>query len=82
MTTTKRKVSLSLDEELVAALESDVEGLSAQVNEAVRAEIGRRRQRQALGTLLARLDELDGPLTSDEDEAEIARFMRLLGGPA
>jgi antitoxin CcdA len=82
MTTTKRKVSLSLDEELVAALESDVEGLSSQVNEAVRAEIGRRRQRQALATLLARLDELDGPLTSDEDEAEIARFMRLLGGPA
>ena len=81
MTTTKRKVSLSLDEELVAALESDVEGLSSQVNEAVRAEIDRRRQRQALATLLARLDEQDGPLATANDEAEIARFMRLLGGP-
>ena len=73
-------MSLSLDEELVAALESDVEGLSSQVNEAVRAEIDRRRQRQALATLLARLDEQDGPLTTANDEAEIARFMRLLGG--
>jgi hypothetical protein len=80
MTTTKRKVSLSLDEELVAALEGD-EGLSAQVNDAVRVEVERRRRHHALEALLARLDESDGPLDAPEDEAEIARFMRLLGGP-
>jgi Post-segregation antitoxin CcdA len=80
MTTTKRKVSLSLDEELIAELASDDEGLSSQVNDAVRAEVERRRQQRALEELLARLDESDGPLDGDADEAEISRFMRLLGG--
>lgn len=82
MTTTKRKVSLSLDEELIAELASDVEGLSAQVNDAVRAEVERRRRQRALEMLLARLDESDGPIDTVADEAEILRFMRLLGGRA
>ena len=82
MTTTKRKVSLSLDEELIAELESDAEGLSSQVNDAVRAEVERRRRHRALEMLLAHLDESEGPLDTDTDEAEIARFMRLLGGVA
>ncbi|MEX0847296.1 MAG: type II toxin-antitoxin system CcdA family antitoxin [Ilumatobacteraceae bacterium] len=82
MTTTKRKVSLSLDEELIAELASDDEALSSQVNDAVRAEVERRRQQRALGMLLAHLDESDGPLDGDDDEAEILRFMRLLGGIA
>ena len=82
MTTTKRKVSLSLDEELIAELANDDEGLSSQVNDAVRAEVDRRRQQRALEMLLARLDEADGPLDGDADEAEIVRFMRLLGGIA
>ena len=82
MTTTKRKVSLSLDEELIAELTSDDEGLSSQVNDAVRAEVDRRRQQRALEMLLARLDEADGPLDGDADEAEILRFMRFLGGIA
>ena len=82
MTTTKRKVSLSLDEELIAELESDDEALSSQVNDAVRAEVERRRQQRALEALLAHLDESDGPLDAGADEAEIARFMRLLGGAA
>jgi hypothetical protein len=82
MTTTKRKVSLSLDEELIAELASDEEGLSSQVNDAVRAEVERRRQQRALAMLLAHLDESDGPLDGDADEAEIMRFMRLLGGVA
>lgn len=80
MTTTKRKVSLSLDQELIEELESGDEGLSSQVNDAVRAEVERRRQQRALAMLLARLDESDGPLDTAEDEAEISRFMRLLGG--
>jgi len=77
--TTKRKVSLTLDDDLIAALEGD-EGLSSQVNDAVRAEVERRRRQASLTSLLERLAELDGPLDSAADEAEIARFMRLLGG--
>ena len=82
MTRMKRKVSLSLDEELIAELASDDEGLSSQVNDAVRAEVDRRRQQRALEMLLAHLDESDGSLDSEADEAEIMRFMRLLGGIA
>lgn len=77
--TTKRKVSLTLDDDLIEALEGD-EGLSSQVNDAVRAEVERRRRQASLNSLLERLAELDGPLDSADDEAEIARFMRLLGG--
>ena len=38
--TAKRKVSVSLDEDLVAELEAADEALSGQVNEAIRAEPG------------------------------------------
>ena len=48
MTSTKRKVSLLLDEELIAELASDVEGLSSQVNDAVRAEVERRRRHRTV----------------------------------
>lgn len=82
MTPSKRKVSLSLDEDLVAQLEGGEEALSTQVNQALRTEVERRRRQRALTALLQRLDELHGPLDTAEDEAEIARLMRLLGGPA
>ncbi len=82
MTTTKRKLSLSLDDDLIAELGMNAEALSAQVNEAVRQEVGRRRRQRALGALLEHLETEAGPLDTDEDEAEIARFMRLLGGEA
>jgi len=76
----KRKVSLSLDADLVDELEQSTdEGLSGQVNEAVRAEVERRRRRRALRTLLDRLDLEEGPLGRD-DEAEIRRYERALGG--
>ena len=81
MTTTKRKLSLTLDEDLLVFLERNAEALSAQVNDALRNEVARQRQRQALGVLLERLDREDGRLDTPEDEAEIARYMRLLGGP-
>jgi hypothetical protein len=81
MTTTKRKLSLTLDEDLLVFLERNAETLSAQVNDALRNEVARQRQRKALGVLLERLDREDGPLDTPEDEAEIARYMRLLGGP-
>src|SRR5713226_9604206 len=47
--TNKRKVSLSLDADLVDELEQSTdEGLSGQVNEAVRVEVERRRRQRAL----------------------------------
>ncbi|HXC82848.1 MAG TPA: type II toxin-antitoxin system CcdA family antitoxin [Trebonia sp.] len=79
----KRKVSITLDSDLVAAFES--EGgttLSAEVNSALRAEFARRKREQALGELLDHLALERGRLDSPEDEAEIARYMRLLGGVA
>lgn len=77
----KRKVSLTLDADLVAALEA--EGgttLSAEVNSALRAEFARRKRQQALRNLLDHLAAERGDLDTPEDEAEIARYMRLLGG--
>jgi Post-segregation antitoxin CcdA len=82
MGVTKRKVSLTLDDDLVAELELDDETLSAQINEAVRFEVERRRRELHLRGLIARLEREDGPFDSGADEAEIARYMRLLGGPA
>jgi len=77
----KRKVSLTLDADLVAALEA--EGgttLSAEVNSALRAQFARRKRQQALADLLDHLAVERGALDTPEDEAEIARYMRLLGG--
>jgi hypothetical protein len=77
----KRKVSVTLDADLVAAMEADGgTTMSAEVNSALRAEFARRRQQQALADLLDHLADERGALDSPEDEAEIARYMRLLGG--
>jgi antitoxin CcdA len=77
----KRKVSVTLDADLVAALEAEVgTTLSAEVNSALRAEFTRRKRQQALASLLDHLAEERGDLDTPEDEAEIARYMRLLGG--
>lgn len=75
----KRKLSVSLDEDLVAALEAGSDPVSVQVNEAVRAEVERRRHQQALARFCDRYVEETEPW-SDEDEAEIRRIMSLLGG--
>lgn len=76
----KRKVSLSLDADLVDELERvPGDGLSGQVNAALRAEVERRRRQRALRELLERLDAESGPLGA-EDETEIRRFERALGG--
>jgi antitoxin component of MazEF toxin-antitoxin module len=79
----KRKVSVTLDADLVAALEAE-EGttLSAEVNSALRAEFTRRKRHQALADLLDHLADERGELDTPEDEAEIARYVRLLGGMA
>lgn len=77
----KRKVSVTLDSDLVAEVEADgAENLSARVNAALRADLESRRRQRALGELLDKLAGERGQLDSAEDRAEIARYMRLLGG--
>ena len=79
----KRKVSVTLDADLVAAVEADDSTtLSAEVNSALRAEFTRRKRQQALADLLDHLADERGQLDTPEDEAEIARYVRLLGGHA
>ena len=72
--TTKRKVSVSLDEDLVAELEAADEALSGQVNEAIRAEVERRRRNRLLTAMLDSLDAKYGPV----DKALIAKYTELL----
>lgn len=75
MTTTKRKVSVSLDEDLVAELEAGGEALSSQVNEAVRLELSNRRRHRLLGDMLDALDATSGPV----DETLVQKYTDLLG---
>ena len=74
MATTKRKVSISLDEELASALEAGSESLSSQVNEAVRIEFMRRRRRVLLDEMLDEFERSEGPV----DEALVDKYMELL----
>ncbi len=74
MTTTKRKVSVSLDEDLVTELEAGGEALSSQVNEAVRMELGRRRRHRLLGEMLDEFESANGPV----DEKLVQKYMDLL----
>ena len=75
MSLTKRKVSVSLDEDLVEELKREDEGVSAQVNAAVSAELERRRRRRLLVELLDRLDAERGPV----DESLVEKYVGLLG---
>jgi antitoxin CcdA len=70
----KRKVSVSLDEDLVAELEAADEALSGQVNEAIRAVVERRRRNRLLTGRLDSLDAEYGPI----DEALVAKYTELL----
>ena len=74
MTLAKRKVSISLDEDLVEELEREEQGLSAQVNVAVRAELERRRRQRLLVELLDQLDAEHGPV----DESLVKKYVGLL----
>jgi antitoxin CcdA len=75
VTTTKRKVSVSLDEDLVAELEAGGEALSSQVNDAVRLELERRRRHRLLGEMLDDLEASHGPV----DEKLVRKYLELLG---
>ena len=70
----KRKVSVTLDEDLVSALEDGDETLSAQVNLAVRLEVERRAREQLLSTWLEELEQADGAV----DETLVAAFQEML----
>lgn len=70
----KRKVSITLDEDLVSALEGEGDTLSAQVNSAVRAEVERRARQRLLRSWLDEMEAYDGPV----DEALVASFEELL----
>ncbi len=74
MTAPKRKVSVSLDEDLVEELEREDQGLSAPLNSALRAELERRRRNRLLLELLDRLDAEHGPV----DESLIEKYAGLL----
>ncbi|MEM9134825.1 MAG: type II toxin-antitoxin system CcdA family antitoxin [Actinomycetota bacterium] len=74
MTTTKRKVSVSLDADLVDELEASEEALSTQVNEAIRNELTRRRRQRALGEMLAAWNESHGEV----DEHLVEHYTDLL----
>lgn len=74
MTATKRKVSISLDEDLVRELELADETLSVQVNEAVRRELEQRRRNRLLREMLDGWERERGPV----DEAVVRKYMDLL----
>jgi post-segregation antitoxin (ccd killing protein) len=74
MTAAKRKVSVSLDDDLVAELEAADEALSSQVNDAIRHEVERRRRHRLLGELLEEMSADVGPV----DEERVAAWMELL----
>jgi post-segregation antitoxin (ccd killing protein) len=80
VTEAKRKISVTVDSDLVAEIEATGGNLSARVNDALRNELASRRRQRALAEFLDHLEQAEGPLNTSEDEAEIQRFMRLLGG--
>ncbi len=74
MTVAKRKISVSLDEDLVAELESVDQSLSAQGNAVLREDLGQRRRQRLLAEYLDELDAEEGPV----DESLIDKYARLL----
>ena len=75
MTAAKRKISVSLDADIVAELEAADVALSKQVNDAIREALERRRRQRLLRELLAELDARHGPVSKEL----IAKYEALLG---
>ncbi|WP_163512489.1 type II toxin-antitoxin system CcdA family antitoxin [Fodinicola acaciae] len=78
----KRKISVTIDAELLDELEKAGVNVSAQINEALSLELDRRRRQAALAAMLDEMAAERGPLDSADDEALIRHYMRLLGGPS
>jgi hypothetical protein len=71
----KRKITVTVDEELVEAVQSlGREPVSAVVNAALAREVDRRARAAALGRLLADWDEAFGPVPGAEQAAAAAAF--------
>ncbi len=74
MTVAKRRISVSVDEDLIKELEGVDQSLSAQVNEALRETVEHRRRQRLLAELLDKIDEEEGPV----EEALVDKYARLL----
>jgi hypothetical protein len=70
----KRKVSVTIDDDLVDALQASDDSLSAQVNAAIRMVVEQRMRATRLRRLLDDLEAADGPV----DEDEVRRFLEFL----
>lgn len=74
MTSSKRRISVSLDQDIVEELEADDESLSTQINNALRDEVARRRRHRLLAEWLDAMEAEDGPV----DEELVQKYMDLL----
>ncbi len=74
MNKSKSKLSLSLDADLVEELETSGKNISAQVNEALRSEITRRKRHRLLGSMLDELETTHGAV----DEKLVDKYLDLL----
>lgn len=74
MTVAKRKISVSLDAELLDEMEADGRSLSAQLNEAMLFDLVRRRRERLLGEMLDGLDARFGPA----DQRLVEKYVELL----
>lgn len=71
----KRKITVTVDEDLVESVQALGAGsLSAVVNEALAAEVERRARAAALGRLLAEWDATFGPVSAEAAAAAAAAF--------
>jgi hypothetical protein len=74
----KRKITVTVDADLVAAIRSEQgETLSAVVNAALVEEVDRRARRTALGRLLAEWDAAAGPVSAEAAALASAAFDEL-----
>jgi post-segregation antitoxin (ccd killing protein) len=74
MAQSKRKISVTIDADLVEALGDAEENLSAQVNEAIRTVVEQRRRHAALRAWLDEMAAEHGPV----DEELVRRFVDAL----
>ena len=71
----KRKITVTVDEELVETVQTlGAESLSAVVNQALAHEVERRARAAALGRLLADWDRTHGPVSGAASAAAAAAF--------
>ena len=80
--TTKVRKSLTLDPDVVAVFEDDVEGLSAAVNLALRETVVRRARQRELEARVAELDALFGPSRGIRTSVSLTRHARLRAASA